>query len=255
MVSEVLMAEMEKQGVTQRLSFKVAGLTQDETGIVLNGGAGESLSGFDTVIWAVGRVPNTVSLNLESIGVQTEGNGIVPTDEFQNTNVPGIYAIGDITGRTPLTPVAIAAGRRLADRLFGQMLDSKVEYENIPSVVFSHPPVATVGMTEAKARAKYELVRIYKTQFTPMRYALSSQGVTTAMKLICAGEDERIVGIHMIGDNVDEMLQGFAVAVKMGATKSDFDNTIAIHPVSAEELVTMKTPEPELVESHKRVAA
>ncbi|MES9850432.1 MAG: glutathione-disulfide reductase [Candidatus Thiodiazotropha sp. L084R] len=255
MVSRVLMDEMEKQGVTQRLSFQVAGLEQSDTGIVINGMGGDSLSGFDTVIWAVGRAPNTASLNLDSTGVTLLGNGIVPTDEYQNTNIPGIYAIGDITGRTPLTPVAIAAGRHLAERLFDNQLDSKVEYENIPSVVFSHPPVATIGVTESEARAQHEMVKVYKTEFTPMRYALSSQGVTTAMKLVCVGENELIAGIHMVGDNVDEMLQGFAVAVKMGATKSDFDKTIAIHPVSAEELVTMKVAEPELMESEHTLAA
>ena len=170
-------------------------------------------------------------------------NGIIPVDGYQNTNVPGIYAIGDITGKTPLTPVAIAAGRRLAERVFGNKPDSRVYYQNIPSVVFAHPPVGTVGMTEAMAREHYgEEVTVYETRFTPMRYALSEHKVGTAMKLVCAGSEEKIVGIHIIGDNADEMLQGFAVAVKMGATKADFDNTIAIHPTSAEEMVTMKTP-------------
>ncbi len=251
MISEVLMKEMEKQGINQRLSFQVSGLEKTEAGIALNSAAGEQLDGFDTVIWAVGRGANTQSLNLESAGVEAERNGIVPTDEFQNTNVPGIYAIGDITGRTPLTPVAIAAGRRLADRLFANQPDSRVDYDNIPSVVFSHPPVATVGLTEAQARQRHERVRIYKTDFTPMRYALSNHAVTTAMKLVCVGEEERVVGIHLIGDNVDEMLQGFVVAVKMGATKADLDNTIAIHPISAEELVTMKQAEPEPVADYE----
>jgi glutathione reductase (NADPH) len=132
----------------------------------------------------------------------------------------------------------------LADRLFGGKPQSRVDYDNIPSVVFSHPPVATVGLTEQQARERFDRVTIYKTDFTPMRHALSPHGVTTAMKLVCEGENERIVGIHLIGDNVDEMLQGFAVAMKMGATKADFDSTIAIHPISAEELVTMKTPQP-----------
>jgi pyruvate/2-oxoglutarate dehydrogenase complex dihydrolipoamide dehydrogenase (E3) component len=117
-------------------------------------------------------------------------------------------------------------------------------------VVFAHPPVATVGLTEVQAREGHPRVTVYKTDFTPMRHALSRHGVTTAMKLVCAGEEQRVVGIHLVGDNVDEMLQGFAVAVKMGATKADFDNTIAIHPVSAEELVTMKVPEPEVAPQH-----
>jgi glutathione reductase (NADPH) len=252
MISKVLMQEMEKQGINLRLSFQVSGLEKTEAGIALNSAAGDQLDGFDKVIWAVGRGANTQSLNLESAGVEAQRNGIVPTDEFQNTNVPGVYAIGDITGRTPLTPVAIAAGRRLADRLFANQPNSRVDYDNIPSVVFSHPPVATVGLTETQARERHEKVCVYKTDFTPMRYALSKHAVTTAMKLVCVGEEEKVVGIHLIGDNVDEMLQGFAVAVKMGATKADFDNTIAIHPISAEELVTMKQAEP--VENREVIA-
>jgi glutathione reductase (NADPH) len=245
MISQVLMSEMSKQGVELRLSLQVAGLANTESGIALDATDGRRLDGFDRVIWAVGRAPNTRGLNLQAAGVDLRSNGMVPTDEFQNTNVPGIYAIGDITGRTPLTPVAIAAGRRLADRLFNDQLLSRVDYEHIPSVVFSHPPVATVGLSEPQAHKRHDKVTVYKTEFTPMRHALSSHGVSTAMKLICAGAEQRVVGIHLIGDNVDEMLQGFAVAVKMGATKADFDNTIAIHPISAEELVTMKVPEPE----------
>jgi glutathione reductase (NADPH) len=247
MISQVLTQEMAHQGVEQRLGFRVAGLAQTEAGVALDSADGERLDGFDQVIWAVGRSANTQSLELPAAGVATHSNGMVPTDDFQNTNVPGIYAIGDITGRTPLTPVAIAAGRRLADRLFDNQQQSRVDYDNIPSVVFSHPPVATVGLSEPAARERHGKVRVYKTEFQPMRYALSSKGVTTAMKLVCAGEEERVVGIHLIGDNVDEMLQGFAVAVKMGATKADLDNTIPIHPISAEELVTMKVPEPEPV--------
>jgi glutathione-disulfide reductase len=250
MISQVLRREMEQQGIVLRLGFQVAGLAMGDEGISLDAANGERLSGFDCVIWAVGRAPNTGELNLQAAGVETLSNGIVPTDEFQNTNVPGIYAVGDITGRTPLTPVAIAAGRRLAERLFNAQPQRRVDYENIPSVVFSHPPVATVGLTEPVARQRHNKITVYRTAFTPMRYALSSQGVTTAMKLICAGEEERIVGIHLIGDNVDEMLQGFAVAVRMGATKADFDSTIAIHPISAEELVTMKVAEAEPLEHH-----
>ena len=250
MISEVLMDEMRKQGIELHMSFQVAGLARTETGIALDASDGTRLDGFDTVIWAVGRAPNTRDLGLDRAGVEMRANGIVPTDGYQNTNVPGIYAIGDITGRAPLTPVAIAAGRRLADRLFGGQTASHVDYDNIPSVVFAHPPIGTVGLTEAQARVRHHEVTVYKTGFTPMRHALSKHGVTTAMKLVCTGEEQRVVGIHLIGDNVDEMLQGFAVAVKMGATKADLDSTIAIHPISAEELVTMKVPEPEPVGHH-----
>jgi glutathione-disulfide reductase len=245
MVGEVLMGEMHKQGIELRMGFHVAGLAKTEAGIAVDGGDGARLDGYDCVIWAVGRAPNTATLNLQAAGVATRANGVVPTDAYQNTNVAGVYAVGDITGRHPLTPVAIAAGRRLADRLFGGEPKAKVDYANVPSVAFAHPPVGTVGLTEPQARERHEKVTVYKTDFTPMRYALSAQGAATAMKLVCVGKEQRVVGIHLVGDNVDEMLQGFAVAVNMGATKADLDNTIAIHPISAEELVTLKIPEPD----------
>jgi pyruvate/2-oxoglutarate dehydrogenase complex dihydrolipoamide dehydrogenase (E3) component len=249
----VLENEMRKQGIDVRPGFEVVELAKSKKGISLRSKHGVTLDGFDTVIWAVGRRPNTAGLDLESAGVETIRGGFVPVDAYENTNIDGIYAIGDITGKTPLTPVAIAAGRRLAARLFDGQPESKVDYDNIPSVVFSHPPVGTVGMTEIAARERYgSSVRTYSADFTPMRYALAEHGTTTAMKLVCAGKDEKIVGIHVIGDGADEMLQGFAVAVKMGATKSDFDSTIPIHPTSAEELVTMKVPD-QAHDAHKDV--
>ena len=246
MISTVLESEMQRQGIQVQTGFQVAALARHADGIAVASADDERLSGFDSVIWAVGRSPNTHKLNLEAAGIKSMASGIIPVDDYQNTNVPGIYAVGDITGRVALTPVAIAAGRRLAERLFNKQSDSKVDYTNIPSVVFSHPPIGTVGMTETEARECYDdEVTVYASEFTPMRHALSAHGSVTAMKLVCAGQQQRVVGIHIIGDNADEMLQGFAVAVKMGATKADFDSTIAIHPSSAEELVTMKTAVPE----------
>ena len=243
MISTVLEKEMRQQGIQIQTGFQVTALSKSAEGLVVHSANNEHLAAFDTVIWAVGRRPNTANLDLSTAGVNVMPNGIIPVDEYENTNVPGIYAIGDVTGKVPLTPVAIAAGRKLAERLFNGKADSKVDYDNIPSVVFSHPPIGTVGITEDEARQRYgNAITIYKSEFTPMRHALSADGITTAMKLVCAGEDEKVVGIHMIGDYVDEMLQGFAVAVKMGARKADFDSTIAIHPSSAEELVTMKHP-------------
>lgn len=245
MIGEVLAEEMRRQGIDLHVGFRAEGLVRTQAGIGVDGTDSQRLDGYDTVIWAVGRAPNTADLGLESAGVDTRANGVVPVDAFQNTNVPGIYAIGDVTGKVPLTPVAIAAGRRLAERLFAGRPGRRLDYESVPSVVFSHPPIGTVGLTEAQARERYGTsVRVYKAHFTPMRYALSEHGPATAMKLVCAGEEERVVGIHLIGDNADEMLQGFAVALTMGATKADFDNTVAIHPTSAEELVTMKVAEP-----------
>lgn len=253
MISDVLSQEMQAQGIKINTGCQVSGLTKDDSGITVMTQDGHSVSGFDAVIWAVGRAPNTRRLNLAAAGVIMQANGMVPVDDYQNTNVTGIYAVGDVTGRVPLTPVAIAAGRKLAQRIFhpdhqGQQHGPKVDYENIPSVVFSHPPIGSIGLQEQEARARYEKISVYKTEFTPMRYALAEHGCRTAMKLICAGAEEKVVGIHIIGDNADEMLQGFAVAVKMGATKSDFDSTIAIHPTSAEELVTLKVAEREVHE-------
>ncbi len=243
MISDVLGDEMQKQGIAMHTGFQVAQLQQEEDGIAVVAADGTRIGGFEQVIWAVGRRANTASLNMDAAGINYQHNGMVTVDDYQNTNVNGIYAIGDITGQPALTPVAIAAGRKLGARLFNHQAHLKVDYSNIPSVVFSHPPVATVGMTEQTAAKTFNgNISVYESDFTPMRYAMSEHPVRTAMKLICAGNEEKVVGIHIIGDNADEMLQGFAVAVKMGATKADFDNTIAIHPSSAEELVTMKHP-------------
>ena len=244
-VSETVAYNMAQDGIELHLPFAVGSLEQRADGLAVLSREGSALTGFDTVLWAVGRRPNTETLNLEAAGVEMLPNGVIPTDAFQNTNVAGVYAIGDITGRAPLTPVAIAAGRRLADRLFNDQPERRLDYENIPTVVFAHPPAGAVGLTEAQVRESGQQVTVYQTKFQPMRYALNRKGPRTAMKLVCVGEDERVVGIHMVGDGVDEMLQGFAVAVKLGATKADFDNTVAIHPVSAEELVTLKEPHPD----------
>lgn len=241
MLSDVLQQEMSKQGIQVHTNYQVTSITSSEQGLSVNS-PDQNLQHFDEVIWAVGRRPNTDRLNLQAADVKVQPNGMILVDEYENTNVPGIYAIGDITGRPQLTPVAIAAGRRLAERLFNDRPDLKMDYSNIPSVVFSHPPIATIGLTEQQVMEKYRCMSVYQSDFTPMRYALSDHGTTTALKLICADEDEKVVGIHIIGDSADEMMQGFAVAVKMGATKADFDNTVAIHPGSAEELVTMKEP-------------
>jgi glutathione reductase (NADPH) len=180
-------------------------------------------------------------LDLAAAGVKVDQARHVVTDEWQNTSTPGIYGVGDVTGRQALTPVAIAAGRRLADRLFGGQPQRKLAYENIPTVIFSHPPIGTVGLTEAEARTRHgDAVKVYKTEFTPLFHAFTRRKSKAVMKLVTAGLEERIVGAHVFGPGADEMLQGFAVAVRMGATKRDFDDTVAIHPTSAEELVTMR---------------
>jgi glutathione reductase (NADPH) len=198
--------------------------------------------GFDCLIWAIGREPNVDGLNLSVTGVEQDEQGMILVDDYQNTNISGLYALGDVTGRVPLTPVAVAAGRRLGDRLFNNQPERHLDYENIPTVIFSHPPAGTLGLSEAAARKRYgdEKVKVYQSSFTPMAYAFTSHQPQTAMKLVVLGDDEKVIGCHVIGDGADEMLQGFAVAIKMGASKADFDNTVAIHPTSAEEMVTMR---------------
>lgn len=196
---------------------------------------------FDGVLWAIGRIAACAHLGLEALHVARDALGFVQTDEWQATNIPGLYAIGDVTGRKPLTPVAIAAGRRLADRLFGGQAERRLDYANIPTVIFSHPPIGTVGLTEAEARSHHgDNVRIYTRSFVPLYHAITARKPRTLMKLVTIGSEEQVAGVHMIGPGVDEMLQGFAVAVRLGATKRDFDDTVAIHPTSAEELVTMR---------------
>lgn len=241
-LSAILAQTLTNQGIELYLNFSVTELSQQAAGIRVSGQAEQHLDGFDTVIWAIGRRPNTANLGLEEIGITPSRSGVVETDSYQNTVVPNVYAVGDITGRSPLTPVAVAAGRRLADRLFGGQLHAKVDYNLIPTVVFTHPPIGSIGLTEEHAQELDTVVTVYETEFMPMRYALNQKGNRTWMKLICAGETEKVVGLHVLGEGADEMLQGFAVAIKMGATKADFDRTIPIHPSSAEEFITLKRP-------------
>lgn len=204
------------------------------------------LSDVDHLIWAIGRTPMTKNIGLEEAGVKLDDKGYIVTDEFQNSSVDNIYAIGDVSGRVELTPVAIAAGRRLSERLYGgsQFQTTRIDYTNVPSVVFSHPEVGSIGLTEPEAEAQYgrENLKVYKTSFTAMYYAMMEpeDKAPTKYKVICAGPEEKVVGLHIMGLGSGEMLQGFGVAIKMGATKKDLDSCIAIHPTSAEELVTLK---------------
>ena len=242
MLRENLMEEMLGDGIDILARTQVKRVVRKENdSLCIECENGQRLEGFDVLIWAIGRYPLTADLNLEVAGVVTDAEGYIPTDRFQQTNVKGIYAIGDVTGQAPLTPVAIAAGRRLSDRLFGGMPERYLPYENIPTVVFSHPPIGTVGLTESVARESHgEAVKVYQTRFTAMYNAFTERKQKTAMKLVTVGAQEKVVGCHIIGPGADEMLQGFAVAIRMGATKRDLDDTVAIHPTSAEELVTMR---------------
>jgi len=242
MLREVLMEEMVAAGINIMSSMEIELVEKaDDGSLTLNCSGGHTLTGFDSLLWAIGREPNTADLNLPVTGVNIDKAGYIPTDDFQHTNVAGVYAVGDVTGRAALTPVAIGAARRLADRLFDNQPDRKLDYENIATVVFSHPPIGTVGLSEDEACAQHgDGVKVYTSRFTPMYHALTEHKTQTAMKLVCVGAQEKVVGIHMIGLGADEMMQGFAVALRMGATKKDLDDTVAIHPSSAEEFVTMR---------------
>ncbi|MFI4889855.1 MAG: glutathione-disulfide reductase [Steroidobacterales bacterium] len=241
MLGRHLMQEMRTHGAIIHERVIPAALVDESAGRTLVAADGRTFGGFDAVLWAVGREPNVAALQLNRAGVAQDAHGHVLADGFQDTNVPGIHAIGDVTGVSPLTPVAIAAGRRLSDRLFGGKPDSRLDYAMIPTVVFTHPPIGSVGASEAQARAVHgDAVKVYSAEFTGMYYAVTERKARSAMKLICVGPEERIAGCHVIGEGADEMLQGFAVAIRMGATKRDFDDTVAIHPTSAEELVTMR---------------
>jgi len=240
-IQDNLFTSMQSDGVSIVPNFSTQSLQKTTAGIEISSTAGATEGPFDCVIWAVGRTPQTQNLGLETVGLQTNERGYIEVDKFQETQSKGIYAIGDVTGQAELTPVAIAAGRRMADRLFNNQTDRHVDYTNIATVVFTHPPAGTVGLTEDQARSQYgDDVKVYTTSFTPMYAVFTEHPSKTAMKLIVVGPEEKVVGCHMLGLGVDEMLQGFAVAIRMGACKRDFDDTIALHPTSAEELVTMR---------------
>ena len=241
MLGKSLMREVRAQGITIHEQVVPAAVRAESGRKTLVAEDGRNFGGFDCLLWAVGREANVAALDLGKAGVAVDDNNYVITDALQNTNAQRVYAIGDVTGRAALTPVAIAAGRRLSDRLFGADRTRHLEYSTIPTVVFTHPPIGTVGASEAEARAQFgDAVKVYVADFTPMYHALTTRKTHTDMKLVCVGAEQRIVGCHIIGTGADEMLQGFAVAIRMGATKADFDDTVAIHPTSAEELVTMR---------------
>lgn len=242
LLSETLVEVMKTEGPSLHTHSVPTALVQNADNsltLLLESGKSQTV---DCVVWAIGREPDTTALNLQAAGVAVDDGGYVKVDKYQNTNVSGVYAVGDITGLVELTPVAVAAGRRLSERLFNDKPNAHLNYENIPTVVFSHPPIGTVGLTETQAREQFgdTEVKVYQSAFTAMYTAVTRRRQPARMKLVCVGKEERIVGIHGIGFGMDEMLQGFAVALNMGATKRDFDNTVAIHPTAAEEFVTMR---------------
>ncbi|XP_075254170.1 glutathione reductase-like [Convolutriloba macropyga] len=241
-LSDVLTEKIKSSGIKLVTNAVPQKLYKSEDGSLAVETTAGTLDGFEIVLNAIGRIPNTDRLALDKCGVAVDGDNHVIVDEYQNTNIPSIHSIGDCCGKWLLTPVAIAAGRRLSRRLFNKETDLMLQYHNIPTVVFSHPPIGTVGYTEKEATDLYgrENLSIYKTTFTQMYFSMSERKEKTTMKLICLkSENEKVIGLHMIGLNCDEMLQGFSVAVKMGATKAEFDDTVAIHPTASEELVTL----------------
>ena len=241
-IVEVLVEEMKKNGQplhTHKVPQKLEKLDNGDIQIYFEDGTTHT---SQKVIWAVGRKANVHQLNLEAAGVELTERGFIQVDEYQNTTTPGIYALGDVSGEKELTPVAIKAGRTLAERLFNGKTDAKMDYELIPTVVFSHPAIGSIGLTQEQAEAKYgvENIKVYQSTFAGMYSAITVHRQMTKLKLITLGEEEKVIGLHGIGGGIDEMIQGFAVALKMGATKADFDATIAIHPTASEEFVTMR---------------
>jgi glutathione reductase (NADPH) len=236
-ISLTLTEAMRARGVNVHCGVLVGGLERGDDGIRVQCQSGTVLEGFDWLLWALGRTPNTGGIGLEALGVETRPDGHVVVDGRQNTSVPGVYAIGDAGSQKALTPVAIATGRSLADRLFGNRAQAAADLDHIPTVAFSHPPVASCGMTEPQARHVHgDAVRTFVHTFRPMAAALAGRDDPVLIKMVCLGEDEKVIGLHMVGTGVDEMLQGFAVAIRMGATRRDFNETIAIHPTVSEEI-------------------
>jgi glutathione reductase (NADPH) len=237
---DALSEKMRGQGIRIHTDTDIKSARRTPQGIVLDDANAGQRGPFDAVLWAVGRVPNSEKLGLDGIGVATDKSGHVEVDVQQNTSVAGVYAIGDITPAKALTPVAVAAGRRLADRLFGDRTHAPVADEIIPSVVFTDPPLGTAGLSEEQARKQYgDGITVYRSYFTPMQFMLAHRKDRSLMKLVCAGNDERVVGMHLLGPGTDEILQGFSVAMKLGLRKRDLESAVAIHPTIAEELLAL----------------
>jgi glutathione reductase (NADPH) len=237
LMRDTLTSEMIKAGVHLHPLSIPESVSKNET-ITLRLENGKEFEGFDVLIWAIGRDPNVENIGLDKAGVKLV-NGHIEVDEWQQTSVESIYSVGDVCGRVLLTPVAIKCGRLLSDRLFGGVKDAKMDWSVIASVIFSHPPIGSIGLSEEEATKKYKEIKCYKAEFTPMYYFTNEKKVKTAMKLVCVGKEEKVVGLHIIGMNSDEIVQGFTVGMSMGATKKDFDRALAIHPTIGEELVTM----------------
>jgi glutathione reductase (NADPH) len=241
MLSSTLVEVMQAEGPVLHTDSVPKSVSRNNDGSLTLHLENENSITVDCLIWAIGRTPSNDNIGLENTNVKLNKYNFVEVDKFQNTSAQGIYAVGDNTGEIQLTPVAVKAGRLLSERLFNGQTDAHLDAKLVPTVVFSHPPIGTIGLTEFEAEEQYgkKNLTVYTSQFTSMYTALTTMRQPTRMKLVCAGDNQKVVGLHCIGFASDEILQGFGVAMKMGATKKDFDSCIAIHPTSAEEFVTM----------------
>lgn len=240
-LADAAAAHLAEVGVEICFGVEVAAVHRDDGCYRVQLAGGECIERIDELLWAVGRQPNTEGLGLDALSVETDEDGRIVVDRFGRTAHEGLYALGDVAALGPqLTPLAVRAGRALADQLFGGAARAPLLPDLVPTVVFGRPPLGSIGLSEADARDRHgDAVRVHRTRFRPMLSALAGREHRTLMKLVCVGPEERIVGLHVAGIGADEMLQGFAVAMSMGATKADFDATVAIHPTSSEELVLL----------------
>jgi glutathione reductase (NADPH) len=230
--------EMRVRGVDIRANTQIARIDKTGSGYTVTTADGKKIE-TDCVMYATGRAPNTKGLGLGEIGVEMKENGAIKVDEWQRTSVKNIYAVGDVTDRINLTPVAIGEGRAIAETLYNNN-PIRMDHADVPSAVFSQPPIGTVGLTEEQARKQFDEVDIYQARFKPMKNTLSGRDERTFMKLVVDAKSDRVVGCHMLGPDAPEIIQGIAIAVKCGATKKQFDATVGIHPSAAEEFVTMR---------------
>jgi glutathione reductase (NADPH) len=244
-VRRFIAAEMGKTGITLRLGSEVSAITKTDTGLQVAFKGGAAGLEVDAVLYATGRVPNANGIGLETVGVAVNAAGAIQVNEHYQTSVPSIYALGDVTARMQLTPVALGEAMVVVDQLFGPAAGKKprnMSYEFVPTAVFTHPNIGTVGYSEADARAKFGKVTVFRADFKALKHTLSGSTERTLMKLLVEDATDRVVGLHMVGPDAGEIVQGFAVAMKAGATKAIFDSTIGIHPTVAEEFVTMREP-------------
>ncbi len=239
-VREFLAEEMQKKGIKLKFETNIDSIEKTDNQLQATLTDGSTLAA-DQILYATGRKPNTENIDIESLGIKLDKNAAIVVNDQYQTNIPSIYAVGDVTNRVNLTPVALAEGMFLARRLYNNET-SPVEYENIPTCVFSQPNIGTVGLTEEEARDNYDQIDVYKSSFTPMKHTLSGDDEKTFMKLIVDKQSDQVVGVHMVGPEAGEIIQGIGIALKAGASKADFDKTIGIHPTTAEEFVTMREP-------------